>query len=234
MADLSAFFANPLFGVTLSVGAMVSFHLLFRNAKSSLLNPMIFSIITIIAFLKLTGIPYESYANGGRVLSFFLGPAIVSLAVPLYKQFDKLKQNALPILLGISLGVVVSIASGLGLSLLFGLNRELAVSMAPKGATSAISMDLARSLGGDPSMTVAFVNVAGIFGYMIGEKFLNLLRITSPVARGVSLGTASHAMGTKRAFDMGEEEGAMASLSIGLAGVLTSFLMPAMVRLFGL
>ncbi len=234
MTDINVFFSNPLFGVTLTVGTMVFFHLLFKKAKSPLLNPMIFSIAAIIAFLRLTGIPYESYENGTKILTFFLGPAIVSLAVPLYRQIDQLKANALPILFGIALGVAVSIISGIGLSLLFGLNREVAVSMAPKGTTSAISMSLSSVFGGNPSMTVAFVNVAGIFGYSIGEKTLDLLRISNPVARGVSLGTASHIMGTRRAFEMGEKEGAMGSLSIGVAGVLTSLLMPLIIRLFGL
>lgn len=234
MTDFKTFFSNPVFGVTLTVGTMLFFYLLFKKAKSPLLNPMIFSIAAIIAFLKLTGIPYESYENGTRILTFFLGPAIVSLAVPLYRQFESLKVNAVPILLGITLGVAVSVISGIGLSLLLGLNREVAVSMAPKGTTSGIAMNLSGAFAGSPSMTVAFVNVAGIFGYSIGEITLDLLKIRDPVARGVSLGTSSHIMGTRRAFEMGEQEGAMGSLSIGVAGILTSFLMPLIIRIFGL
>lgn len=229
----AVFTASPLFGFTLTVLCMVVFHLLFGRSRSILLNPFLFSMVVIVLFLKLTGTPYAQYERGASILSFFLGPAIVALAVPLYKQIDKVRANALPVLLGIAVGVVVSIVSGIALSMLFGLSREIAVSMAPKGATSAISMNLASIQGGDPAMTMAFVNVAGISGYVLGIWAFKLLRINSPVARGISLGTAAHAMGIKRALELGEEEGAMGSLSIGLAGVFTSLFLPFLLRLFG-
>lgn len=225
---------SPLFGFTLTIAIMLFYQYIFRRAKSSLLNPMLFSMVSIIAFLMLTGIPYEHYRAGASILSFFLGPTIVALAVPLYKQFDKLKANAVPILAGISIGVIVSISSGILLSQLFGLSREVIVSMAPKGATSAISMNLSQLQGGDASMTVTFVNIAGIFGYMVAIKAYQLLKITSPVAKGIGLGTSAHALGTRRALEMGEEEGAMSSLAIGVAGVLTTIFMPLLVSLFGI
>jgi len=225
---------SPLFGITLTILSMVFIQLLGRKAKTSLLNPLLFSTASIIAFLYFTGIPLESYQAGGRVMTFFLGPVIVSLAVPLYKQLDKLKAHLAPVLLGATAGVLVSITSGILLSLLFGISRELTVSMAPKGTTSAISMELAKSLGGDGSVAIAFVIFAGIFGYSAGGWLLNRAGVTHPLARGLSLGTASHASGTQRAFEMGEEEGAMASLAIGLVGVLTSVFLPPLLRLFGL
>lgn len=225
--------ASPLFGFTLTIGVMVFYTLLMGRSKSMWLNPFLFAMFTIIAILLLAKIPYENYEKGASMLAFFMGPAIVALAVPLYKQFDRLKANALPVLLGILAGVTVSIASGIALSALLGLSREMLVSMAPKGATSAISMNLAAMLGGDPAMTVTFVNIAGMVGYLFGAKVFGLFRIDNPMARGIGLGTASHAMGTKRALEMGEEAGAMSSLSIGLAGILTSFLMPLLTRLMG-
>lgn len=228
------FIASPVFGFTLTVAVMIGYQVLFSKWKSPLLSPFIFSIATIIALLLALGIPYESYRQGASVLSYFMGPAIVALAVPLYRQFDKLKAHALPILFGIACGVFVSITSGVFLSHLFGLNQETIISIAPQGTSSAIAMSLSQALGGDPAMTVAFVNVAGNFGYLAGVFILKFLGIQHPIARGVALGTASHAMGTTRALALGEEEGAMASLSIGLAGVFTSVLMPLLLGLFGL
>lgn len=222
---------SPLFGFTLTVSVMLFYQYIFSRIRHSLLNPMLFSMATIIGFLLLSGISFEDYYKGASILSFFLGPAIVSLAVPLYKQFDKLKKNFVPVLAGITVGVVVSIASGILLSQLLGLSREVVVSMAPKGATSAISMNLSQMQGGDPAMTVTFVNIAGIFGYMFAEKAYTLLRIKDPIARGIGLGTAAHALGTKKALEMGEEEGAMSSLAIGVAGVLTTIMLPLILNL---
>lgn len=225
---------SPLFGFTLTIAVMLMYQALYNRFPSSLINPFLFSMVTIIAFLLLTGTPYEHYEKGASMLTFFLGPAIVALAIPLYRQFDKLKANALPVLLGIAAGVFVSITSGILLSMLFGLSRETIISMAPKGATSAISLNLSAMMGGDSSMTVTFVNIAGIAAYVLGVKVMDLFGIRNPVARGLGLGTAAHAMGTKRALELGEEEGAMGSLAIGVAGILTAFFMPFLVRLFGL
>lgn len=223
---MSEFFSNPIFGFTLTAIVLIGYQLLFEKAKSPLLSPLVFSLVTIIAFLTLADIPYESYEKGASILSFFMGPAVVSLAIPLYRQFDKLKRHALPILTGIITGVVVSICSGISMSYFFRLKNEVIISIAPQGATSAISMSLSQTLGGDPAMTVAFVNIAGNVGYLFGAGILKKLGVHHPLAKGVALGTASHVMGTTRAFSLGEEEGAMASLSIGLAGVMTSILLP--------
>lgn len=226
------FLDTPLFGVTLTVGAVVLFQMLFKNTKNPLLNPLIFAIIGIIAFLKIIEIPYESYAKGGDIITFFLGPVTVALAVPLYKQFNKLKANALPILIGITSGVIVAIVSAVGLGILFGLEEEMIISLAPKATTTAIAMDLSGTLGGDPALTVAFVVVAGTTGFIVGEQVLNALKIQNKTAKGIALGTSSHAFGTNRALLMGEEEGAMSSLAIGVAGVITTFLLPIILRLF--
>lgn len=234
MEFLLQFLDSPLFGITLTIGVFVFFRMLFKDAKNPLLNPLIFAIVAVIAFLKLTGIPYESYAKGGDMLTFLLGPATVAFAVPLYKQLDKLKANAIPILIGITSGVIVAIVSTVGLGLLFKLSDEMIISLSPKATTTAIAVDLSQILGGDPALTVAFVTVAGTFSFMFGEPILKLLKIKNKTAKGVALGTASHAFGTNRALLMGEEEGAMSSLSIGIAGVITAFLLPPFLKLFGL
>lgn len=217
---------SPLFGVTLTVGSFVLFQTLFKGKKNPFLNPLMFSIAFVILVLSVTQIPYATYAKGGDIISFFLGPVTVALAVPLYKQFDKFKRNALPILVGIVVGVVVAIVSTIGMGLLLGLNQELIISMAPKATTTAIAIDLSETLGGDPSLTVVFVMIAGMTGYLLGEQILNWFKIKNAIAKGIGLGTASHAMGTNRALEIGEAEGAMGSLAIGLAGVVTSFLLP--------
>ena len=225
------FLDNPLFGVTLTVGALILFQVLFKKTKNPLLNPLIFAIIGIIAFLKITGIPYESYAKGGNIISFFLGPVTVALAVPLYKQFDKLKANAVPILISITTGVVVAIVSTVLMGRAFGLSPEMIASLAPKATTTAIAMDLSATMGGDPALTVAFVVVAGTTGFIIGEQVLTLLKIKSKTAKGIGLGTSAHAFGTNRALLMGEEEGAMSSLAIGVAGIITTFLLPILIKI---
>lgn len=234
MEFMLQFLDSPLFGITLTVGALVLFRTLFKNAKNPLLNPLIFAIAGIIAFLKLTGIPYEIYAKGGDILAFLLGPATVAFAVPLYKQLDKLKANALPILVGITSGVMAAIVSTVGMGLLFKLTAEMIISLSPKATTTAIAMELSRIQGGDPALTVPFVVSAGTFGFMFGEPILKLLKIENKTAKGIALGTASHAFGTNRALLMGEEEGAMSSMAIGVAGVITAFLLPPILRLFGL
>jgi|LSQX01.2.fsa_nt_gb predicted murein hydrolase (TIGR00659 family) len=234
MEFLLQFLDSPLFGITLTIGALVLFQVLFKNVKNPLLNPLIFAIIGIIAFLKLTGIPYESYAKGGDIIAFLLGPVTVAFAVPLYKQFDKLKANALPILIGITSGALVAIVSTVGLGLIFKLSNKMIISLSPKSTTTAIAMELSRILGGDPALTVAFVVFAGTLGFMFGEPIFKLLKIENKTARGIALGTASHAFGTNRALLMGEEEGAMSSLAIGVAGVMTTFLLPPILKFFGL
>lgn len=233
MADWRLLLDTPLFGVSLTIGMMVFYTRLFKHARSPLLNPLLFSIASIIGLLLAAGIPYESYEKGGAVLSFFLGPAIVSLAVPLYRQFDRLKANALPIFVGIIAGVVVSLSSAVLLARLFQLSRELTVSLMPLGTTSAISMNLAQMQGGDRALTMFFVNVAGISGYMMSVKVLDAVKVTNPAARGIALGNTSHAMGTKRGFELGEEEGAMASLALSITAVVTTVMMPLFIRLLG-
>ncbi len=217
---------TPLFGVTLTIGMLLLFQYLFRKTKNPLLNPLIFAIGSIIGVLLLFNIPYASYEKGGQLITFFLGPVTVCLAVPLYKHIELLKKHVVPILIGSLIGVITSLSSILVLGRVFQLNREMIASLLPKATTTAIAIDLAKEAQGDPTLTVFFVVIAGTIGYMFGEQILKLFKIKSSVAKGIGMGTAAHVFGTNRALLMSDEIGAMSSLAIGIAGLMTTLLLP--------
>lgn len=222
---------SPLFGVTLTIGMLVLFQYLFRKTKNPLLNPLVFAIGSIIGILLLFNIPYSSYEKGGQLITFFLGPVTVCLAVPLYKHIDLLKRHVIPILIGTLIGIITSLSSIILLGKLLGLNREMILSLLPKATTTAIAIDLAKQAGGDPSLTIFFVVIAGTFGYMFGEQILKLLKIRTHIAKGIGMGTAAHVFGTNRALLMSDEIGAMSSLAIGIAGLMTTLLLPVFIVL---
>lgn len=231
---MMSFINTPIFGVTITIIAFsISLHL-NKKIKSPLLNPILISIIFIICFLLFFEIDYEIYNKGGSIISFFLGPATVVLAVPLYKQIKLLKEYLFPILIGIILGSLVGIISIIIMSRLFGLDEILLLSLIPKSTTSAIAMDIASELGGNPSIAIAFVIVTGVGGYIIGPGIMKIFKINNKVAKGVALGTASHAVGTAKAIELGEVEGAMSSLAIGVAGLITVFLAPFILKMYNL
>lgn len=224
--------SGPLFGVTLTIFFLYLAQKVAARFRSPLINPMLLAVAGIIAFLQLTGIPLESYEPGGELLTFFLGPVTVALAVPLYSQLENLRKNLVPILIGITAGSLAGILVTLLLGRIFSLRPSMIASLAPKCTTTAIAVELSKTFGGEPAFTVAFVMVAGTLGNVFGEPFLKVLRIKNPTARGVGMGTASHAFGTNKALEMGPEEGAMSSLAIGIAGVVTTLLMPFLISLF--
>ena len=172
----------------------------------------------------LLNVDYEVYNSSARYLSFLLTPATVCLAVPLYEQFDKLKENAAAILAGIFSGVLTSIASIFAMSKLFGFTKEEFVTFLPKSITTAIGMSVAEELGGYVSIAVAAIIVTGVLGNIICEAILKLFKIEDPIAKGAAIGTASHAIGTSKAIEIGEVEGAISSLSIVVAGIMTVLL----------
>ncbi len=219
---MNEFFRESLFfGMAvslLSYGAGVK---LKKKFGWSFLNPLLLSICFVILLLKILKIDYEVYEHSAKYLSYLLTPATVCLAIPLYQQLQLLKENLLAVLLGICSGVLSSLGSVLALSLAFGLNHEQYVTLLPKSITSAIGMGVSEELGGITTITVAVIMVTGVIGNVIGEWVFKIFRIYEPIARGVALGTASHAMGTTKALELGEVEGAMSSLSIAVAGLLT-------------
>lgn len=231
---LSDFINMPLFGILLSLIAFQAGTLLYKKTQLSIFNPLLVASVLVMVFLLIFGINYETYNLGGNYISFFLGPATVVLAVPLYKKIRLLKSNALPIIAGIITGCIAGISSILTLSSLLGLDDTISRSLAPKSVTTPIGIEISRQIGGLPAITVAAIVFTGIIGAILGPFICQRFKIKDKVAVGVAIGTASHALGTTRAIELGENEGAMSGLAIGIAGLITVFLAPLLLYVFGL
>lgn len=219
---MSEFVSSSLFfGAALSLAAFEAGTLLKKKLKLSLFNPLLVSIILVIIVLLVFHIDYQSYNTSAKYLSYLLTPATVCLAIPLYEQLEKLKENWKAILAGILSGIVSCILCVYAFSLLFGLTHEQYVTLLPKSITTAIGMDVSTELGGITTITVAVIIITGVFGNIVGEPLCRLFHITEPVAKGVGMGSSAHAIGTAKAMEMGEVEGAISSLSIAVTGLLT-------------
>ena len=212
---------SAYFGVTVSLIGYGACIMLKKKFKYAFLNPLLISIIFVIGVVMLCGVDYESYENSAQYLSYLLTPATVCLAVPLYRQMTLLKKNLAAVACGILAGVLASLGSVLLLAFLFGLEHDVYVTLLPKSITTAIGMGVSEELGGLVTITVAVIIVTGVIGNVIGEAVCKLFRIYEPIAKGLALGTSSHAIGTAKALEMGEVEGAMSSLAIAVAGLLT-------------
>ena len=213
--------SSATIGVVLSLAAYGLGIWLKRKTGLGVMNPLLVSIILCIFVLKVCRIDYESYNKSAQYLSYLLTPATVALAIPLYKQLTVLKNNLAAILLGILSGVLASMGSILAMSFLFRLSHEEYATLLPKSITTAIGMGVSEELGGLVTITVAVIILTGVLGNIVAEPFCRLLRLKSPVSRGLAIGTAAHAIGTARAMEMGEVEGAMSSLAIVVAGLMT-------------
>lgn len=209
------------FGLFLSLIGYEIGLLMRRKWKKAIFNPLLISIVVVMLVLKVLGVPYESYNMSAKYLSYLLTPSTICLAVPLYEQIDILKQNAKAIICGILMGALMSMGSVLGLSAAFGLSHAEYVTMLPKSITTAIGMGVSEELGGIVTITVAVIIVTGILGNVLADLVCKLARIQEPVARGIGIGSASHAIGTAKAMEMGEIEGAMSGLSIAVSGLVT-------------
>ena len=216
---------SAFFGVLISLLAYFAGDRLRRRFKLAILNPLLISIVLTIAVLCLLGVDYESYNVGAKYLSWLLTPATVCLAIPLYEQLSLLKSNWRAIFAGILAGVLANMGCVLVLAVLFGLDHAQYVTLLPKSVTTAIGMGLVEEMGGYPSIAAAVIIVTGVLGNIFAEGFLKLVRIEERVAKGVAIGSASHAIGTTRAMELGETEGAMSSLSIAVSGLITVVMM---------
>lgn len=218
---------TPVFGVVISILAYSVGLMVARRTRLAIMNPLLVAMAIVITILTLLGVDYQTYNKGGAMITFFLGPATVVLAVPLYRQWELLKKNLMPILTGIAVGSVAGVASIIILGRLLDLDTVLVASMVPKSTTTPIAIEISAVLGGNPSLTATFVSITGITGFIAGVKIIDAFGIRNPIAKGIAMGTASHAVGTAKAMEVGEVEGAMSSLSIGVAGIITVFMIPA-------
>ena len=212
---------SVFFGVVVSILGYELGLFLKKKFNKAIFNPLLISIIFVMIVVIIFGVDFESYNNGAKYLSYLLTPATVCLAIPLYEQLDLLKNNLKAIILGIFSGVVSSLTSIFLFSLLFHFTHEQYVTLLPKSITTAIGMGISEELNGIVTITVAVIIVTGILGNIIAEITCKTFHIHEPIAKGIAIGTASHAIGTAKAMEIGEIEGAMSSLAIVVCGLLT-------------
>ncbi|MBR6648537.1 MAG: LrgB family protein [Bacteroidaceae bacterium] len=218
---IEALGSSLFLGIGLTLGGFLLGSFLKNRYKIFIFNPLLVSITVCIATLLLLDIDYNSYNKGASHISMLLTPATVCLAIPLYEQLQLLKRNATAILVGIASGVITSAAAILLMSLLFGLSHTQYVTLLPKSITTAIGIGLSAELHGYIAITVAAIIITGLTGNIIGDKLCNIFGIKHPVAKGIAIGTSAHVMGTSKAMELGEVEGAMSSLSVAVAGLMT-------------
>ena len=199
-----------------------------------LLNPILIAIVVLIAYLKLTGVSFETFEESGSLIDFWLKPAVVALGVPLYLQFEAIKKLWLPIVLSQLVGCLVGIVSVVLIAQFFGASQVVILSLASKSVTTPIAMEVTQTLGGIPSLTAAVVVITGILGAIMGFKTLAMGHVNSPIAQGLSMGAASHAVGASTAMGRSNKYGAFASLGITLNGIFTALLTPTILRLMGI
>lgn len=214
-------FNSLFFGFILSLLFYMFGIFLKKKLKLAIFNPLLIAVVLSIIFLIIFKIDYEIYNEGAKYLSYLLTPATVCFAIPLYKQLQILKKNALAIFTGIFAGVISSLGSILLLSMAFGLTNQEYVTLLPKSITMAIGVDVAEEFGGIAAITAASILITGIVGNVIAERTCKIFKITDPIAKGIAIGSSSHVIGTSKALEMGEIEGAVSSLSIVVSGIIT-------------
>ncbi|MEH6719481.1 MAG: LrgB family protein [Aurantimonas endophytica] len=225
--------ASPLLALTMTLIAYQGAVWLYHKAGSTaLLNPVLVTVALVVAVLTATGTSYQTYFEGAQFIHFLLGPATVALAIPLYRQFDRVRRSALAIAASLVTGSLTAIASALAVGSLTQLDAVSLASLAPKSATAPVAMGIAEKLGGLPSLTAVFVILTGILGAALGPVVLNLLGIRDEAARGFAMGTASHGIGTARALQESEVAGAFSGLAMGLNALATALLLPLVWVLF--
>ena len=218
MAEL---LASPFFGIALSILAYWVGTVLQKKTGLVVCNPLIIAIVLVSGVLLLFRIPYEAYYAGGEIINMFLAPATACLAVSVYSKLSLLRRCWLPILVGCVMGSLASMGSVLLLCRLFGLDQALTASLLPKSVTTPIAVSISGSHGGIPSITVVAVILTGILGSVLSPVLIKLFRVREPLTAGLAIGACSHAVGTARALELGETQGAMSGLAIGICGIVT-------------
>ena len=226
------YISTELFLLMLVMGTFLLGVIIYKRTKIALLQPLLISILIIIPFLKVMDIDYQTFYNQTRILHFMLGPSVVALGYVLYEQMEHLKGNVTSIITAVFVGSLVGIISVVLLSKWLGADKVLMASLAPKSVTTPIAISLAEKAGGIPALAAAFVVICGIFGGLVGPVILRKIGIKSKIAKGLAMGSASHALGTARAMEMGALEGAISGLAIGIMGIMTALLIPFVELLF--
>lgn len=221
---------SPLVSILISLVAYQIGVFIYKKTKITLLNPLLLGIIFVISILVIFDIPLNDYNKGTEIITFFLAPATVVLAVPLYNQIETLKKNIVPILFGITIGSASAVLSVIFLSKLVNLEKDVLISILPKSITTAIGIEITKALNADTALTIVAIVSTGIVGAAIGPTICKWSKIDNSIAKGVAIGTASHAVGTSKAIEIGEVEGAMSGLAIGIAGIITVFLIPLLIN----
>lgn len=229
-----AYLESNFFMIALTFGVYFLAKLLQARTGWVFLNPILLSILFLIGFLKLAGITYETYAKSASIIDFWLKPAIVALGVPLYLQLKSIRRQLLPVIISQLVGCFVGIVSVVLTAKWLGASDAVIISLAPKSVTTPIAMEVSESLQGIPSLTAAIVVTVGLFGAVFGFKILQVGHVKSPIAQSISMGTASHAVGTSRAMEYGHTYGAYASLGLILNGLLTALFTPLLLNLLGI
>ena len=224
-----SFLENDFFLLAVTFGIFFFAKLLQKKTGLVLLNPILLTIAVLIIFLKMTHISYETYNKGGHLIEFWLRPAVVAL----YLQLEMIKKQLLPILLSQLAGCIVGVISVVLIAKLMGASQEVILSLAPKSVTTPIAMEVTKAIGGIPSLTAAVVVAVGLLGAICGFKTMKIMHVGSPIAQGLSMGTAAHAVGTSTAMDISSKYGAYASLGLTLNGIFTALLTPTILRLLG-
>lgn len=221
--------ASPLLGLTVTLVAYQSAYWLYkRSSFNPLANPVLIAITALVSLLLLTGTSYQTYFDGAQFVHFLLGPATVALAIPLYTQFRRVRALLLPVAAGLVAGSLTAMLSAIAVGKWLGASTPTLLSLAPKSVTTPIAMGVAERIGGIPSLTAVLVIATGILGAVGARGLFDAMRIRDPAIRGFAVGVASHGIGTARAFQVSEQAGAFAALAIGLNGVLTALLLPAL------
>lgn len=221
-------FDNKYFGIILTFAAFEIGKWINNKTKTPITNPLLIGILVVVGFLKVTGIPFESYQQGGDFIAFFIAPATVAMVLDLYENLDVLKENFVPVIVGIIVGSIVSMLTVILITKSMGFNKQLATSLVPESITTAIAVSLSEEYNGIAALTAITVVIRGVVGAVLAPTITKACKIKDPVAQGVAIGTSSHAAGTSEARKMGKVQGALSGLSIAVAGLVTVFLMPLM------
>lgn len=225
--------ASPLLHLTLTLAAFVLASVFYRKLQMNpLFNPVLLSVVAIVLILRGTETSYETYFEGAQFVHFLLGPATVALAVPLYRQFDRVRKSAVAILISLLCGSITSALSAVSIAWFLGAETVSIISLAPKSVTAPVAMGISEQLGGLPSLTAVIVILTGIIGAMLGPLILNWLKIRDWSVRGLAIGTASHGIGTARALQVNELAGAFSGLAMGLNAIATAIILPILWNLF--